>query len=161
MRRWLCCLVAAVLVSLSPARVVPQAVAQGSSQVPHAWLFGSWTGGLFPAPANLSADACLAAPTVIFTRDIVLRASLTDTGYLQRAIATVRATPHGFEFGFQPSNALAANTNNLLGLPAPQPAVGFGCLSADALHVERHGENEISFPGCADFPNPLVRCPSR
>ena len=39
--------------------------------------------------------------------------------------------------------------------------VGFGCASPDFLHVQRRGENEITFPGCTDFPYPLVRCPAR
>ena len=39
--------------------------------------------------------------------------------------------------------------------------VGFGCESADVLHVVKRGENEIMFPGCADFPYPLIRCSSR
>jgi len=39
--------------------------------------------------------------------------------------------------------------------------VGFGCPSPDVLHVQRRGENEISFPGCNDFPYPLVRCSAR
>ena len=27
---------------------------------PHAWLFGSWVGGIFPPPVTLSAQECLA-----------------------------------------------------------------------------------------------------
>jgi hypothetical protein len=27
--------------------------------------------------------------------------------------------------------------------------------------VQRRSDNEISFPGCTDFPYPLVRCPGR
>ena len=44
--------------------------------------------------------------------------------------------------------------------PRPPVArdVGFGCISPDILHVLRRSENEISFPGCNDFPYPLVRC---
>ena len=54
----------------------------------------------------------------------------------------------------------AANTpSDLLGRP-DQAAGGFGCESPDVLHVERVKQNEISFPGCKDFPNPLVRCPA-
>ena len=50
----------------------------------------------------------------------------------------------------------------LLGMPAGgAPVVGFGCENADLLHVQRRGENEISFPNCGDFPYPLVRCPAR
>ena len=48
-------------------------------------------------------------------------------------------------------------------------ACGVGALFAvmtylqnpDVLHVVRRGENEIAFPGCADFPNPLIRCQTR
>lgn len=126
---------------------------------PHAWLFGVWTGGLFPALPGLSAEACLAQPTVIFTRDVVLRASLTDVTFSQRVIATARTTGGRTDFSFAPA-APAPAGNNLLGLQAPKPPAGFGCESPDVLHVQRRTENEITFPGCADFPNPLIRCPS-
>jgi hypothetical protein len=136
-----------------------------NSEPPHAWLFGAWTGGIFPAPTQLTAQSCLAQPTVIFTRDLVLRSTLTEPTYAQRQIATVRATSSGFEFRFEPAAPVQADpSNGLLGLPSGGGginAVGFGCESLDALHVERHGENEISFPGCADFPDPLVRCPAQ
>src|SRR5574340_201466 len=55
-------------------------------QPPHAWLFGTWTGGLFPVPGILSPQACLSQPVVIFTRDVVLRATLTSELYIQRVI---------------------------------------------------------------------------
>jgi hypothetical protein len=100
---------------------------------PHAWLFGAWTGGIFPAPSAMTAQQCLAQPTVIFTRDLVMR---------------FEAAP------IPPANA------NLLGL-TPPTTVGFGCSSPDELHVVRKGENEITFPDCSDFPYPLVRCPGR
>lgn len=118
---------------------------------PHAWLFGTWVGGLYPLPVALGAQECLAQPVVIFTRDLVLRASLTAEGFAQRRIDTVRATATGAEFRFFPSPDSAS----------PGAATGFGCESADVLHVHRVGENEISFPHCADFPYPLVRCPNR
>ncbi len=126
---------------------------------PHAFLFGSWTGGLFPVPAgSLTAASCLATPTVIFTRDVVLRATVTDPVYLQRQIETVRTSPRGAEFRFiSQGGGDAAST---LGIEAPG-STGFGCEDPDVLHVERRSENEIAFTGCADFPNPLVRCPSR
>ena len=149
-------LAAALLPGLLPA----PARAQARGEPPHAWLFGSWTGGIFPVPAGaISAQACLATPVVIFTRDVVLRATLTDPVYLQREIETVRTSPQGAEFRFTaaPGSGQAAQALGLAGQQAP----GFGCESADVLHVLRQGENEISFPGCADFPNPLVRCPSR
>ncbi|MBV9782758.1 MAG: hypothetical protein JO264_02965 [Acidisphaera sp.] len=149
---------AAVLLAVSLLGA-PPARAQGG-QPPHAWLFGTWTGGLFPVPSGLTAEACLSQPVVIFTRDVVLRATLTDQLYVQRLITTVRATPAGFEFAFEPAT-VGAEANGLFGLSGPPPASGFGCDTVDDLHVQRRGENEIAFPGCADFPNPLVRCPSR
>ena len=153
---------AAAAVLLAAALLVPGASssAQERGEPPHAWLFGSWTGGIFPVPAGaINAEACLATPVVIFTRDVVLRATLTDPVYLQREIETVRTSPQGAEFRFTGS-AASTPAAQALGMGAGQ-APGFGCESADVLHVLRRGENEISFPGCADFPNPLVRCPSR
>ncbi|HTW26933.1 MAG TPA: hypothetical protein VME92_07390 [Acetobacteraceae bacterium] len=128
---------------------------------PHAWLFGEWTGGMFPVPAGgVTADVCLAQPVVIFTRDVVLRATLTELLFAQREVETVRATPDGAEFRFRPaSSPLPGGT--MLGIAPPPRAVGFGCESPDVLHVQRRGPNEIVFPGCAEFPNPLVRCTPR
>lgn len=141
--------------ALSPARAQTTAP-------PDAWLFGSWIGGLFPAPSDVTAEACLAQPVVIFTRDLVLRATMTERTYAQRIVAAVRRTEDGFDLRFEPAGGgEAAGVASALGLPPPQPAEGFGCESADVLHVQRKGENEIAFPGCADFPNPLVRCPGR
>lgn len=131
----------------------------GAQPVPHAWLFGSWTGGLFPVPANLAAQACLQQPVVIFTRDVVLRASITDQLYGQRLVETARTSGNITEFRFTP--AAPAQETGLLGLSTPSAVTGFGCGDPNALRVLRHSDNEISFPGCADFPNPLVRCQSR
>jgi hypothetical protein len=97
---------------------------------------------------------------VIFTRDVVLRATLTDQLYTQRLISTARATGSGAEFVFRASDANALS-NGLYGVASPPAAIGFGCESPDTLHVKRLSDSEISFPGCADFPNPLVRCPTR
>lgn len=149
--------VLAVIATL-PAPAVSPARAQSSA--PHAWLFGSWTGGLFPAPTGLTAEACLAQPVVIFTRDLVLRATLTEQTYTQRAILAVRGTADGLEFRFEPTGG-GGGAANLLGLPAPTQDAGFGCASNDELIVQRRGENEIVFPSCSEFPNPLVRCPAR
>lgn len=132
----------------------PAAAQQGP---PHAWLFGSWTGGIYPAPSQPSAQECLAHPSVIFTQDIVLRAQLTDLAFAQRQVETVRVSPNTTEFRLV---AAAPEESGLLGT-TPVPVPGFGCETPDVLHVKRLGPNEISFPGCADFPNPLVRCPSR
>lgn len=147
-----------LLATLLTAPAIPGSAQQ--SQPPHAWLFGSWTGGLFPVPGNLTAQACLAAPVVIFTRDIVLRATLTDVTFTQRVIETARTNPNETEFRFSPANSGQAG-NALLGVTAGPTAAGFGCESPDVLHVQRRSDNEITFPGCAEFPNPLVRCPAR
>jgi hypothetical protein len=50
MRRIACLIVTLALATLhiAPAR------AQGLP--PHAWLFGAWTGGLFPPPSTLGAQ---------------------------------------------------------------------------------------------------------
>jgi len=142
----------------APASVQP-GFAQGA-EPPHAWLFGTWSGGLFPVPSGMTAAACLSQPVVIFTRDVVLRATLTDQLFTQRLVSTARATDKGTEFIFRPADA-STLANGLYGVAAPPQAAGFGCENPDVLHVRRIGENEINFPGCRDFPNPLVRCPSK
>jgi hypothetical protein len=156
MRRTLLLGLAGLLLTASVA-IAPVAVAQGAAQPPHSWLFGTWTGGIFPVPAGVTAEACLSQPVVIFTRDLVLRATLTEQVLSQREIETVRAAPQGAEFRFAATGPLPSS---LLG-GAAAGRVGFGCETADVLHVQRRGENEIAFPGCADFPNPLVRCHTR
>ena len=127
---------------------------------PHSWLFGAWIGGFFPPPSTLSAQECLAQPVVIFTRDVVMRAVITDVQYVQRQVETVRATPEGAEFRLTPPVTQASA--NPFGPPPPAASeMGFGCISPDILRVQRRSANEISFPGCSDFPYPLVRCPER
>ena len=143
----------AALAALLLSSALP-AAAQ-APQPPHASLFGTWTGGVFPAPPNMPPQACLSQPVVIFTRDLVMRATVTEQVLTQREIETVRATPAGLEFRFTGNQS-----SKLLGRQGPQLA-GFGCENADVLHVQRRGENEITFPGCADFPIPLVRCHTR
>ena len=69
------------------------------------------------------------------------------------------STPARTEFTFAPAQAPEAN--GLLGVASAPPPAGFGCESVDVLHVQRRSDNEISFPGCTDFPYPLVRCGSR
>src|SRR4051794_27462758 len=135
----------------------PAAPLLAQPQPPHAWLFGTWTGGLFPVPAGVTATACFSQPVVIFTRDLVLRATVTEQELVQRVIETARASPSGVEFRFAITGAGAVP--RMFG-GSSQPA-GFGCESPDVLHVQRRGENEIGFPGCADFPYPLVRCHTR
>ncbi|HET9018191.1 MAG TPA: hypothetical protein VFN46_01320 [Acetobacteraceae bacterium] len=146
----------ALLLAIAP---LADAAAQAP---PNAWLFGTWTGGLFPAPRHVTAETCLAQPTVIFMRDIVLRATLTDVTYVQRVVATARTQGNHTDFTFAPAPPPAgAGTDTLAGLAAtPAPAPGFGCATPDVLNVVRKSANEIVFPNCADFPNPLVRCPA-
>jgi hypothetical protein len=132
------------------------APAAAQSGPPHDWLFGSWTGGLFP-PVDADSPACLRAPTVIFTSDVVLRASSLDVAYRQRTVETVGATASGVEFRFAPAIAVVSP----LGARVPQDS-GFGCPGgANVLRVERRGPNEIFFPGCDEFPGPLKRCSAR
>jgi hypothetical protein len=121
---------------------------------PHAWLFGAWSGGTLPPNRAQSAAACNAVPTVIVTRDIVLRTTLLDPTYQQRIVETVRVTPDGAEIRFRPIPRIP-------GMFGAQANPGFGCGSPDLLTIRRRGANEIEFPGCLDFPSPLVRCPAQ
>lgn len=157
MRR-IACLCLIVPLALTLLHSVP-ARAQ-SNLPPHAWLFGAWTGGLFPPPSTLSAQECLAMPVVMFTRDLVMRAVITDQFYAERLVETARVTPEGVEFRFTPAPATTSGPFSLSPGGSPS-AVGFGCISPDILRIQRRSENEISFPGCTDFPYPLVRCSAR
>jgi hypothetical protein len=123
---------------------------------PHAWVFGSWTGGIFP-PTDTEGPRCTGQPTVIFTRDVVMRASPLDVPYRQRLIETVAAQPEALDFRFVP----AAPQSTPFGARLP-PDIGFGCPGGpNTLRVERRGPDEIVFPDCADFPSPLKRCVGR
>jgi hypothetical protein len=113
---------------------------------PHAWLFGAWIGGMFPAPVTLTAQECLAQPMVIFTRDVVMRAVMTTPAYAQRLIDSARATADGFEVRLVSSPSVPGGEQT------------FGCPDPNVLPVQRRGDNEITFPGCTDFPFPLIRC---
>ena len=143
----------AVLLSLALLLAGPTPSAFSQGQPPHAWLFGTWMGGLFPPPTSLTTQACFSQPVVIFTRDLVMRATLTDQTLVQRVIESARAVPNGAEFRFA---APAAMPRMFGGGDVPQ--VGFGCATPNDLTVQRRGENEIVFPGCPEFPYPLVRC---
>lgn len=146
-----------LLLSLASLLLTTQiSSAQSPAQPPHAWLFGTWIGGLFPPPSNISSQVCFSQPVVIFTRDLVLRATLTEQTLSQREIETARTTPQGAEFRF----STAGTVPRMFGGAAAE-RIGFGCESPDLLHVQRRGENEISFPGCTEFPYPLVRCQTR
>ena len=154
--RWSCGALAAAIVIALIAGTSPTH-SQPSSRMPQAFLLGAWTGGLFPTPSQLSAEQCLAQPTVIFTRDVVMRATLIDAFYVQRLVETARGTGNGVDFQFSTAAAPAAAA----GLPdfTGGGNLGFGCESVDVLHVQRITPNQIRFPGCKDFPFPLIRCP--
>lgn len=145
----------AVLLSLALLLAAPAPSAFSQAQPPHAWLFGTWTGGLFPPPSTMSTQACFSQPTVIFTRDLVMRATLTDQTLVQRVIESARAVTGGAEFRFA---SMAATTNPRMLGGSDTQMMGFGCPTANDLVVQKRGDNEIAFPGCADFPYPLVRC---
>lgn len=149
-----------LFVALSLA--LPQQVAaQGAGDLPHGFLFGSWTGGLFPPPTTLSGKECLASPSVIFTRDTLMRATVIDVAYTQRLVETVREVPQGVEFRLVAGAVKAvAPSGGMFNFSAPGgEAIGFGCGDPDVLRVVRRGQNEIMFPNCAEFPYPLIRCP--
>ncbi len=133
--------------------LAPSVRAQGDDQPPHAWVFGSWTGGAFP-PGETSGPRCTGQPSVIFTRDVVLRATPFDVAYRQRLIETAAAGPDMIEFRFVP----APPQRGPFG-PQTLPDIGFGCAgNPNLLRVQRVGPDEIRFPDCGDFPSPLKRC---
>lgn len=134
--------------------VAPAALAQGA---PHGWLFGTWTGGLFSPPANITAEACNGQPTVIFTQDIVFRTYLGNPTYVQRSITSAQTQPGRTEFRFQP--APRPMGSGMMGLAGAPPGPNFGCGNPDWLPVRRISNDIIEFPGCIDFPFPLRRCP--
>ena len=155
LRRWATLLaLAAPLAGGAPDNAGAQA---NRTAAPHEWVFGSWTGGIFPV-SEVDPAACLGSPTVIFTRDLVMRVASFDVAYHQRAIETAAAVADGgLEIRFLPA-AVAARA---LG-GRPPPDIGFGCGgSPDLLRVQRRGPDEIVFPDCADFPSPLKRCVAR
>ena len=150
MRQWVVMMVAAVALGGS---VAPQVAAQPGGEPPHAWVFGSWTGGMFP-PGETTGARCTGQPSVIFTRDVVMRASIFDVAYRQRLIETVSVGEDVLEFRFV---AMSAQSGPL-GARLP-PDIGFGCATGpNGLRVERRGPNEIVFPNCAEFPSSLLRC---
>ena len=140
---------AALLLLLLPGLVAaqtrPRPAPPSAKGPPHAWLFGPWTGGLFPVLEGQLAQDCRTQPTVTFAQDALSHASLTDSSMAQRIIETVRTSPSGAEFRLTPDAADAA---------------GFGCDDPNVLHVARDGNAEIAFPHCAGFPYPLERCPA-
>ena len=47
---------------------------------PHQWVFGMWLGGQFP-PGDTQGPECFGGATVIFTRDVVFRATALETRF--------------------------------------------------------------------------------
>lgn len=147
-----------VILGLALPRV---GAAQPAAGYPHSFLFGSWVGGTFPAPTTLNARECLASPTVIFTKDVVMRASTFDASYAQSLVETVRDSGNGVEFRLVRVGGPAAPRSPFgLGQALGDDTTGFGCGDPAVLRVQRRGENEIAFPNCSAFPYPLVRCPA-
>ena len=148
MRRW-----ALLLVLGLPLAATLDAGAQQRQGPPHEWTFGTWTGGLFTA-TDTTTPACFGTPTVIFTRDVVMRVSSLDTAYRERIIETVAQRAGGLEFRFTPASPVIG----ALGGRMP-PDIGFGCDgNPNLLRVERRGPDEIAFPDCKEFPATLKRC---
>ncbi len=145
----------AALALIAPLAVASsQGDAQGSGQPapPHAFLYGVWTGGIFPA-TETEGPTCFGQATVIVTRDVIMRVSVLDVPYRQRLIETVAATADGVEFRLAPAGASIAPLGGRL-----PPDSAFGCANPNNLRVERRGANEIVFPNCGEFPSPLRRC---
>ena len=128
-----------------PARTPQRAIISRPSGPPHAWLFGTWTGGLFPVLDGMAAQDCRTQPTVAFGQDVVGHTSLTGADMTRRVIETVRTSPAGAEFRFAPDGADTSS---------------FGCEDANILHVARSSADMITFPHCSAFPYPLQRCPA-
>ena len=120
-------------------------------------LFVDDEGLINGSPLNLPATVLthlLGSPTVIFTRDVVMRATALDTAYRQRTIETVALQPNGLEFRFIPLQPMPGP----LGARLP-PDIGFGCGdNPNVLRIERRGPDEIVFPGCNEVPSALRRC---
>ena len=141
-------LLAAPAIAHAQAPVAPPPVAPPREGPPHAWLFGAWSGGIFPA-TDTQGPACFGATTVIFLPDVVMRAASLDIAFRQRAVETVALTADGVEFRLVPIGPQGQGV----------PEIGFGCDgNPDLLRVTRRGADEIVFTGCNEFPSPLKRC---
>ena len=146
MRRAVSTSIIVLLATTAWAQPRPRAPVASAGGPPHAWLFGTWTGGLFPVLDGMLQQDCTQQPTVVFGKDAVGHATLTGGGLTTRIIETVRTSPAGAEFRFA---------------PATDPDPGYGCDDANVLHVARGAGEEISFPHCTAFPYPLQRCGGR
>lgn len=143
-----------LLAGLILATFVPQHPVAAQGLPPHAWLFGAWAGGIYPAPPHMSAAECDAQATFVVTQDIVIHSTLTHPEAIQNLIASVRGTPEGTIFALAPTDTKASD------IPGITDDLGFGCPQPNVLRVVQVRPNEIQFPGCTGFPSPLVRCPA-
>lgn len=121
-------------------------LAQTRQGPPHEWMFGGWTGGIFPA-TETQGPACFGNISVIVTRDILMRVASLDIAFRQRAIETVALTSDGLEFRLVPIPGRFI------------PESGFGCdNNPNILRVRKVSDDEVIFPDCREFPGPLKRC---
>lgn len=133
------------LLLATPALAAP-GLLRAQSGPPHEWLFGTWTGGIFPA-VDTQGPGCFGNAVVIFTRDVIMRMANLDIAYRQRLIETVALTADGVDIRLVSQGGRAL------------PESGFGCENnPDLLRVTRRGDDEIAFPNCIEFPSVLRRC---
>lgn len=131
---------------LATPAIVSPTLAQPRQGPPHEWMFGSWTGGIFPA-VDTEGPGCFGNVALIVMRDLIMRVSSLDYAYRQRAIESVAVTPDGLEFRLIPVQG------------RPMPEIGFGCDgNPNLLRVSRRGPDEVLLPGCVEFPGALRRC---
>lgn len=147
-----CQIVTTLLAGAVLAGLSPQPDLHAASLPPHAWLFGAWAGGIFPAPDQMSPAECQARATFLVTQDVVIHSTLTHPNAIQNMIVSVRGTPGGTIFMLAPSDE---KPEQIGGVPVD---LGFGCPTDNVLRVVRVGPNEIRFPDCKGFPSTLVRC---
>lgn len=105
-------------------------------------MFGNWVGGLYPVLSTQVEQACRNDVTLNVRGDAVTRVMLATGAAETRVISTVRPVSGGLDITFAPQAG----------------AAGFGCETPDVLHVHRSGADEITFPGCGEFPEPMVKC---
>ena len=153
-RRMASLLLAPLLLGAVVAGVALPSPGMAQGMPPHAWLFGTWAGGILPAPSGMSARECQDSATFVVTRDAVIHSTLTHPEAIENLIASVRGTPNGTIIALAPTDV---KPQAIAGLPDD---LGFGCPQSDILRVVRIGPNEIRFPDCTGFPSPLVRCPA-
>ena len=146
-------IVVALMAGAVLAQTVPVRPAEAQGAPPHAWLFGMWAGGIYPAPAHMTPAECQQQATFVVTQDAVIHSTLTHPTAIQNLIASVRGTPDGTVFLLAPTDD---KPEVIAGVPQD---LGFGCPQDNVLRVVRVGPNEIAFPDCKGFPSPLVRCP--